>query len=182
MAEDIIDWKPMTQDFESLTFNSYGSGQTAAAYLTNGSSPSVGQQNQSLKLCVEGFPSDLTEIGLKNLLQRIGCQFLNVKIFRSTELSKKCRLFAFVDFKTLKEAQNAIELIRNQKFFKLFVCFTASETDVKQKRKVMDKEMHQFLDELNKQNQEMRSNGEIQTEPSFDFEVISVRTGGQSNV
>ena len=161
MSEDLIDWKPMEEDFESLSFNSYGSGQTAALLPLQLFPPSVSHKPKrhpktSLKLYMDGFPSDLTEEGLKNFLKRIGCQFLRIQIIRRQDLNKRNRPFGFIDFESTKAAQNGIQLIKSQKLFKLFVCFTATESELKERNGIKDQEFKEFVEQFCEQNNEVR--------------------------
>ena len=158
MAEDMKDWKPMEEDFQSLTFNSYRSDQTAAL-LPFRSLPSItesSKKEQNIMLYIEGFPSDLTEEGLKTFLRRIGCQLLRVQIILRQDFMRNSRPFGFIHFESTKAAQKGIQLIKNQKLFKLFVCFTSTQTQIKLKEGIKEKEFQEFSKEFFKENNEMK--------------------------
>ncbi|CAG2112955.1 unnamed protein product [Medioppia subpectinata] len=139
MAEDMADveamddWTPMADDYNSVLINSYSSGQTAAqmpVHALPAVGPSRATDRSHYKLLVEGFPSEVTETGLKNFLRRIGCQSLSVKIMASNRTSGSCRPLAIVDFSSAKSAQKAIELLKAQKAYKLAVHFISDASSL----------------------------------------------------
>lgn len=170
-SDDWGDWDPMAEDYWSVTFNSYSSGQIGghlpiqllqnrAALRQNSSADSV--ETESLHLFVDGFPSDLTEAGLKNFLERIGCRVSSIKVLRRRAKSgNRTKPMAFVEFESAKEANRAVQLISGQQTFKLLAFFVNTETEAQIREQIMDKEFEEFAHKLYKQNREMRINGEI---------------------
>jgi len=188
MTEEMNGWDPMAEDFESLTFNSYGLDQIGA-HLPLQSLPSFRRiaERHSLPirvptsdaaiLCVDGFPTDLTETGLKNFLKSIGCQIISVKL-KTTDDPKQGRM-AFVGFKTYKEANRAIQLIRSQNFFnRFFAYFVDTVNEAKTKEEILDKEFEDFSENLYIQNKEMRANGEISADEEPRAVVTEVSRQG----
>ncbi|XP_054167375.1 uncharacterized protein LOC128964763 [Oppia nitens] len=143
MSEDFPEeWTPMNDDYNSVVFNSYTNGQTGA-YLPVRCLPSYGnsesfpiRRTDTLKLLIVGFPSDITEIGFKSFLKRIGCKFSTFKLV--TTLSGQ--RYSFADFETIREAQKSIELIRSQKTYKLSVCFAATEAQQEERELAINRE------------------------------------------
>ena len=169
-------WDPMAEDFENVTFNSYATDQIGAHLPLNSlisfkrkakSETGVDkvESDQSLTLYIDGFPSDLTDTGLKNFLQRIGCRLSSVKVLRNRDKNAKYnKPIGFVEFESAMDAQKALQLIKNQTIFKLFAFFISSEREAQLKEQIMDKEFDDFALKLYKQNNEMRINGEISHE------------------
>ncbi|CAG2164045.1 unnamed protein product, partial [Oppiella nova] len=147
------DWNPMSDAFNSVWHNSYSSGQTGANLPVHLLPPFGGQLSrpktrENVKLYIDGFPSDVTESGLKGYLQRIGCKPSAVKRVK-TRLGRYYSNhefgISFVDFNSYKEALNAIQLIRSQSLFKLSVGFATTEADKQQKDFYIDKEKEYLL-------------------------------------
>ncbi|CAG2104140.1 unnamed protein product [Medioppia subpectinata] len=138
----------MADAFNSVSFNSYSSGQLGANLPVH-LLPPFGSQlsghnksRQTLKLSIDGFPSDITESGLKGYLQRIGCKPSTVKRVKS-QSTGQC--FSFADFVTTRDALDAIQAIRSQKLFRLSVCFASTESDLQEKHHLLDKERQHLL-------------------------------------
>jgi len=142
----------MAEDYHSLLVNSYGNDQRAALLPIHLLPPFRGTDSRpksSVKLMIQGFPSNVTESGLKSWMQRIGCQISGFKIIQSK--SHLGRGLAFADFNSTRSAQKAIELLSAQEVYKLSVSFTSDVTQNQLKEELIAKEITDYNEKVSQE-------------------------------
>ncbi|CAN7938879.1 unnamed protein product [Ixodes hexagonus] len=145
MTEDLDSWDPLSEEYNSLSFNCYNEGPGVNLPLEGLPSFAKGRESkQKIRtLCIKNVPAALTEVGMKNLFSNCGKVLSVSKLAPRPEYPDKT--VAFVSYGTTEEAVRAIERLHDRPPFYLRVALaTLSLSD----RQAMDAKLKEELDEI----------------------------------
>ncbi|CAN8011771.1 unnamed protein product [Ixodes pacificus] len=180
MSQDLDLWDPLSEEFNSPSFNCYNEGP--GVNLPLGGLPSFatdGKVKQKTRtLCIKNVPVDLTEVGVRNLFSNCGKVLSVSKLHPKPEYPDKT--IAFVDYGTTEEALHAIQRLHDRPpFFLKVTLATMAASD----RSKMEARLKEELDEIRRKVEAERAKSEVVTapcQPSADGGVVPAPAAGKS--
>lgn len=180
MSQDLDLWDPLSEEFNSPSFNCYNEGP--GVNLPLGGLPSFatdGKVKQKTRtLCIKNVPVDLTEVGVRNLFSNCGKVLSVSKLHPKPEYPDKT--IAFVDYGTTEEALHAIQRLHDRPpFFLKVTLATMAASD----RSKMEARLKEELDEIRRKVEAERAKSEVVTapcQPSAGGGVVSAPAVGRS--
>ncbi|CAN8029480.1 unnamed protein product [Ixodes persulcatus] len=180
MSRDLDLWDPLSEEFNSPSFNCYNEGP--GVNLPLGGLPSFatdGKVKQKTRtLCIKNVPVDLTEVGVRNLFSNCGKVLSVSKLHPKPEYPDKT--IAFVDYGTTEEALHAIQRLHDRPpYFLKVTLATMAASD----RSKMEARLKEELDEIRRKVEAERAKSEVVTapcQPSAGGGVVSAPAAGRS--
>lgn len=142
---ELEDWNPMEEDYHSLAFNSYAGGRGLGIPIDRYPSWNRNKYScQTVSLYVTGIPYEIDERGLKLIFSNYGRVHRSRRYFSKNTMTETC--FGFVDFSTLKEAENAMRELNGKPPYNFRITFAKSKIEEKEQSDMREKELNDYLE------------------------------------